>query len=417
MKKPKIAICNISNFQNFPIGGTMLLLKQMLPELKKYFNISLIGFDYKKSKKIGWQKLKIPEGNFDFISIPYPKYLLKISEKINKNNYKNQYAEPLEALVKKYDNILRIIYHNGLYQIKNELEQKDFDLFYIHVPAAVQSIYDMFPNKKILFHLHGPCYPLSMISAQEQKTIYKNYQKLYDNAFELSKKTLFVGDKETCSDFAKKYPNEKNKFIATSNLVNQKTFYPRNKLKMREKWNLPKNKFLINFVGRLHKVKGLNLLIKSLPNVLKKIDAEIIFIGDGEEKQNLSDLSQKLGVEKKVKFLGFKNSQEIAEINSACDLFVLPSYTEGFSVALLEAMSCGEPVISTNVCGAIDQIDNGKNGFVLKKRDPKKLAEYILKVSKNQKEFSKNAIKKSKKFSSVFVTKRIAKMINNVISA
>lgn len=107
----------------------------------------------------------------------------------------------------------------------------------------------------------------------------------------------------------------------------------------------------VTYCGRLHKVKGLLDLVSIWPDVLKKIDRPCVLklYGTGPLKTELENLIAQLGLQDKVVMMGHVNN--IAEVLRQSDLFVLPSYAEGNSNAILEAMSVGLPIVSTRVSG------------------------------------------------------------------
>ena len=86
---------------------------------------------------------------------------------------------------------------------------------------------------------------------------------------------------------------------------------------------------------------------------------------------------QSLGLQEKFIFLGQVSKEKLVKLYQDAALFVFPSYHEGLPTALLEAMSCGLPIVATDVRGNRDLISNRKNGILVPPRDPKKLAEAI----------------------------------------
>ena len=113
---------------------------------------------------------------------------------------------------------------------------------------------------------------------------------------------------------------------------------------------------VILYVGRLIDWKGVDFLIKSIPKILGRFpESKLFIVGDGPERQRLNKISEDLGINDNVVFTGRLSQEEIRNYYSVADVFVLPSIvndkgeTEGLGVVLLEAMSCGVPVIGSNV--------------------------------------------------------------------
>lgn len=136
-------------------------------------------------------------------------------------------------------------------------------------------------------------------------------------------------------------------------------------------------KVLLN-VGRLHKHKNQEMLIRSFAEARKKIDSlRLIILGEGTEKENLMNVASQLGVASDMQILGFKRNPYPFYRNA--DLFVLTSRWEGFGNVLVEAMACGVPVISTNCPGGPKMIlAEGKYGLLVPLDDINELSRVIV---------------------------------------
>jgi glycosyltransferase involved in cell wall biosynthesis len=163
--------------------------------------------------------------------------------------------------------------------------------------------------------------------------------------------------------------------------VNTQLFFPRDKVKMRQKYNLPMNKPIFIFVGRLAKVKGIDFLIDSTLLFKNKYgDCQLLIVGDGEQYDYLNNYVVKKGLQEDVLFLGNCTSERVAEYIGASDIFVVGSYYEGFSVAMVEAVVSGRPIVSTEVSGAKDLIKFGVNGYIVSERNPTLFVESMKKA-------------------------------------
>jgi len=144
-----------------------------------------------------------------------------------------------------------------------------------------------------------------------------------------------------------------------------------------------KEKSDVIFVGRLISSKNIDVLIKSI-KLIKKKNPEIksLIIGDGPEKKTLEALTQKLNLEKNVKFLGFlESNDDVYALMKSSKVFVLPSTREGFGIVVIEANDCGIPVITINHKdnAARDLIEEGKNGFVCQLNE-EEIAKRIIRI-------------------------------------
>jgi glycosyltransferase involved in cell wall biosynthesis len=156
-----------------------------------------------------------------------------------------------------------------------------------------------------------------------------------------------------------------------------------NKKFLRKKLGISINKTIIIFVGRLHVVKGLEYLINAV-NKVKNDNLKLFIIGDGTERENLEKLSKKLNIENYIEFCGEIPNEKIPEYLTASDIFVLPSLSEGFPNVLLEAMTCGLPVIATKIKGLDEIIEEGINGYLINPKSSEQIAEKIEFISKNK---------------------------------
>jgi len=122
------------------------------------------------------------------------------------------------------------------------------------------------------------------------------------------------------------------------------------------------------FAGRLIKEKNVDLLIKSIGLIKDAIpDISCFIIGDGPERPSLEKLTQDLGLEGNIRFLGFlARSEDVFSYIKSSKVFVLPSTREGFGIVAVEANACGLPVVTVRhpQNAATDLISDGKNGFL-----------------------------------------------------
>jgi glycosyltransferase involved in cell wall biosynthesis len=136
------------------------------------------------------------------------------------------------------------------------------------------------------------------------------------------------------------------------------------------------DKTVLISTGRLIHRKGYEHLLKALEN---KPEFELVLIGDGDLRGKLEKLSDDLNV--KAKFLGPQQREKVIDNLHRADVFVLPSLNEGMSNSVLEALACGLPVISTDVGGAHELVEDGKNGFVVRRADSFAIAQALQRYS------------------------------------
>lgn len=139
---------------------------------------------------------------------------------------------------------------------------------------------------------------------------------------------------------------------------------------------LPVERPCLGIVGRLTDQKGHVDLLEAMKIVHGTVPVHLLIIGGGPLETTLKEQSTQLGLQDFVHFLGIR--QDVDDILLHLDLFVLPSYWEGFPTVLLEAMSKNVPIVATDVSGSCELIQTGNTGLLVPPKDPKHLAEAIL---------------------------------------
>jgi glycosyltransferase involved in cell wall biosynthesis len=137
----------------------------------------------------------------------------------------------------------------------------------------------------------------------------------------------------------------------------------------------------ILFVGRLHQVKGVDLLLRSWKAVAPGFPGTQLWLaGDGPERQNLETLARELGISDRVRFLGSKRLQELPFLYRNARVVVLPSRREGLPISLLEAGACGAICIGTRTPGIPEIIEEGRTGFLVKPESTEELSSSLARV-------------------------------------
>ena len=156
---------------------------------------------------------------------------------------------------------------------------------------------------------------------------------------------------------------------------------------------------IITHISNFREVKQIPDVIKIFSNIQKELPAKLLLIGEGPEKEGAERLVEELGILDHVIFLG--NSNEIDRILCFSDLFLLPSKTESFGLAALEAMASGVPVISTNTGGLSEVNEDGFSGYLSDVNDVMDMTANAVKIlsdTKTLNQFKANAKTQSKKF-------------------
>ncbi|WP_398695830.1 glycosyltransferase [Streptomonospora wellingtoniae] len=158
-------------------------------------------------------------------------------------------------------------------------------------------------------------------------------------------------------------------------------FHPRpaERTAARERFGLPERD-TIAFVGRLDEEKRIDELIRALPRVLERRDAQLALAGTGQREQELRRLAADLGVADRVHFLGFVPDADLPKLYVAADMFAIGSVAELQSIATLEAMSTGLPVVAADALALPHLVTPGSNGYLYAPGDVAALGERLLEV-------------------------------------
>ena len=165
---------------------------------------------------------------------------------------------------------------------------------------------------------------------------------------------------------------------------------------------LKENEKIIGTVGRLHKQKGIEYFLESAKIILPSVgfSLKFIIVGDGPERKKLESKARRLGIKNEVLFTGIR--EDAINLISIMDIFVLPSLWEGTPNVVLEAMLWGKPVISTEVGGVPELIENQVDGILVKPGNPVALADAVLQALKNERESIQMGIRAKEKVKKYF---------------
>ena len=189
-----------------------------------------------------------------------------------------------------------------------------------------------------------------------------------------------------------------NKITVIPNIINIKEYASVKEHCVKSRY-APKGERIIVHISNFRKVKRIEDVLLAFDIIRKEVPAKLIFAGDGPEKVNIELLTRQMNLQHDVVQLG--KVADPREILSAADLFMLPSETESFGLAALEAMAMKVPVISTNTGGLPEVNINGKTGFTSDIGNYKEMAAnslLLLKDPEKLKQFSNNAFEQAKRF-------------------
>ena len=243
-------------------------------------------------------------------------------------------------------------------------EIRHFDIIHLHNFRTVQNI--------IVHHYaqkHGIPYVLQAHGSVLPFFAKQRFKNLYDKVWGykiLKDATKVIALTKTEAEQYKKMEVDENKIVIVPNgiVLSEYENLP-DREAFRKKYGIKDDEKVILYIGRLHKTKGIDLLVKAFSDISKESNnVKLLIVGPDDGYQSaLEELTKTLKVDDNVLFTGFVTDDEkIAALVNA-DVFVTPSYS-GFPVTFLEACTCGTPIITTNNGDKLDWI-HGKVGYVV----------------------------------------------------
>lgn len=182
------------------------------------------------------------------------------------------------------------------------------------------------------------------------------------------------------------------------NFIDLKRFQKLDKQHFRQLLASDDEKVLIH-TSNFRKVKRIEDCIRVFESVRKQMPAKLLMVGDGPERTSAEELCRQIGLCDDIKFLG--KQQSVEELLAVSDLFLLPSGSESFGLAALEAMACGIPVISSNTGGLPEVNIDGYSGFLCPVGDIEFMAQkaiFLLSNKERLEKFSRQAMEQASKF-------------------
>lgn len=271
--------------------------------------------------------------------------------------------------------------------VKKEIAALDnefgFDIFHLHgrwyPDFGYIGKYAKGKKKLFMMTLHnarpvGISHAITVLGTLFDMVYGKNLLKAADRIIAVSR---FVKE-----DIAK-YGIDKEKIEVIHNGVDTNFFKPSKKT-FKEKY-ADKFDTLFVYLGRLIRQKGVPYLIYAMAEVVKEYPKTgLLIVGKGEEKSRLEGMVRKLALEKNVIFPGFIPEEQLPNVYSSADAYILPSLWEVLPISLLEALACGVPLLASDAGGNPEVVEKDVNGFIVPKGDSAALAQKMKVLASDQ---------------------------------
>lgn len=280
---------------------------------------------------------------------------------------------------------------NVNYFCLNAKSKKDF-------PKAIWSLSRMLKQENIDIlqtHLYEASF-VGLLAAKLAKTPYRILTRHHlDQAYMVGKKLPIFLDKWEANDAdrvvvlsnaVKEFLVSKDSIDADKITVIHQGFdfdgfiaTEEDRKRIRDEFNLTEQEFLVGTIGNFFPTKGHRFLVQALKELLKSIpEIKLFFVGSGGDIDSLKNQISELGLEEKVIFAGFR--KDVNACMKAVDIVVHPSLSEAFCQVLIETMSVGTPLISTDVGGAKEVITHNENGMLIPPENVDSIIEAVKRV-------------------------------------
>jgi N-acetyl-alpha-D-glucosaminyl L-malate synthase BshA len=276
---------------------------------------------------------------------------------------------------------------------------KLYNIELLHVHYAIPHAYAGYMAKQML-KSEGIKIPMVTTLHGTDITLVGNHP-FYKTAvnFSINKSDIVTSVSQSLKDATYQLFNVKKEIHVIPNFIELDKNLTDDTIPCRRSVMARKEERIITHISNFRKVKRIPDIIEIFFKIQEQIPAKLMMVGDGPEKEKAESLCQQLGIQDKVIFFG--NSYEIDRILSYSDLFLLPSETESFGLAALEAMAWSVPVISSNSGGLPEVNFDGVSGYLSNVGDIEGMAANAIKILQNNEtlnNFKSNAMTTAKKF-------------------
>ncbi len=268
-------------------------------------------------------------------------------------------------------------------ELKKVFKEEKIDVVHITLPmsggiAALRAARAL--GIKIVAHSHSQPENLFM---DLPKFIQPTMNNLWNKylAWMYSKAESLIYPSEFAHSLLHQLSDKNQPYTVVSNGISLEHFQPREVGDFHERFNIPKDKVKLLFVGRIYPEKSIDTLIKAVPHIVKKHPhVHVMIVGGGYLRPRLEKLVIDLKMEKHITFLGLVSEGDKILAYNASDIFVLPSLAELEGMVVLEAMAIGKPIIIADAEMSASRFFVDGNGFLFKSEDHLDLASQALKL-------------------------------------
>jgi len=377
--KNRILVLDFCNYDDYPMGGYLTFAKNMMFSFAD--DLALVGITTTYGDPIGkWFKKDIDGIQYDFFALAY------YSKLKTKHIIPDRLVSYL--LIKYYQKAIREIGIQNVFIQRQEVLQAASSMHFLNICYCFAGLENPLSISKYWYAHHAAQF----------------FEQKFFKCLKGVTTILASGDEDAIAEMIQRSKGsvERSKVVKFPSRINTNIYKPNLDSGSRARLGIPEFAKVVITVGRLAWLKGWKFMLDSFV-IYNKIVPESIFyfVGNGEDMSRIKKYVEEMGLSENVFLAGKKDAYEIAEYLNASDLFIMGSYKEGWSTALIEAIACGIPACVTNFSSAKEIIIEGKNGYVIEDHNPELFAEGMFEASKltrpvfneNVRAFSANRLK------------------------
>lgn len=354
---PKVLLIDTIDFESFPPGGTLNFARQML---KVFGNkLALVGVVTDKTPVGRWVKKEIDGTTYDFFAIG------------------RRQATPRKPFVPP-----RLSGYLQLRRYRKEILALGPRAAFVQSHEVMMALSD-WGWEALCFRFTGVFNPLLTARYRGSALLARPLEQAFFKTLRRATLVLATADEKAIAEMIGRSKGRvrREDLARFSTRVDTSVFRPMERGACRARLGFPTDATLLTTCGRLHWIKGWDFLIDTFGHFLRaRPNALLCFIGDGQDRARIEAYAQRAGVADRIRITGFQKPEQIAAYLSCADLYVSGSHEEGWATTMIEALSCGLPIVATVVSGAREIVTEGRNGFVLEARDPQAFADASLRA-------------------------------------
>lgn len=341
--KPKVMLIEACDFEAFPVGGQLSHAKHCIHALGE--RLALVGVSTDSTPTGVWTRKTLGGGSLYFFSIG------RVDPGVKK-----------PWLPRRLSAFLRLKYY------REQILSLDVHAAFIQAPEVLLAVAGW--GLRLCYSCPGVENPLTMSRYRFARLLATPFDRAFLGALAAhAELVLAAADREAIAALGARSRGA----LSGASIVHYPTRVDTSVFRATGEGRGSDPVFIA--CGRLNRVKGWDLILDAFQLVKGRLPSAVLyFVGDGEDRAELERRVAGAGLGDCVVITGFADQATVSSLLNRSRVFVLGSHREGWPTALIEALACGLPVVSTAVSGAGDLVIDGSNGFVVRSRDPELFA-------------------------------------------